>query len=366
MNRIKLAIFASILLPLWLVGETAAADEPCVKAAEKLLSACGLDVREERKKTAANCLNISNRQARRACFVAARKIVPEERKFCFDQFEARVDVCHLLGEERYDPDPLLDQAINFIDVDEIGDDINPNPYFNLTVGHTYVLKAGADFEETVIVHVSDETVEVQGQKCRLVVDAVVEAETDENGLVDYKAAEFTDDLYAQDSTGNVYYCGEISRNFENGILDNLDGSFLAGKGFAKGGVLIKAFPEVGDVHRQEFALDEAEDLVQYVNLSAVPGVEEGGEVDGFPCAPNGCLKTFEFAPLSPESTEFKYYIPGTGFVLAVGLEDGEREELVCVGDSLDILSTPQCGIENPQELLEDLCDLASQLCPGES
>ena len=44
---------------------------------------------------------------------------------------------------------------------------------------------------------------------------------------------------------------------------------------------------------------------------------------------------------------------------------GEREELVCVGDSLDILFDLSCGIENPQELLEDLCDLASQFCSEE-
>ena len=44
---------------------------------------------------------------------------------------------------------------------------------------------------------------------------------------------------------------------------------------------------------------------------------------------------------------------------------GEREELVCVGESLDILFDAECGIENPEELLEDLCDLASQFCADE-
>ena len=83
----------------------------------------------------------------------------------------------------------------------------------------------------------------------------------------------------------------------------------------------------------------------------------------FPCAPDGCLKTFDFAPIDPESTEFKYYIPGVGFILAVAMEDGEltgeREELVCVGDSLDVLTdNPDCGIAEPETMLEELCKLA--------
>ena len=62
------------------------------------------------------------------------------------------------------------------------------------------------------------------------------------------------------------------------------------------------------------------------------------------------MKTFDFAPIDPESTDCKYYLPGTGLVLAVGMEDrelsGEREDLVCVGDSLDILDDPSCEIDD--------------------
>ena len=87
------------------------------------------------------------------------------------------------------------------------------------------------------------------------------------------------------------------------------------------------------------------------------------ENGAFPCQPaGGCLKTFEFAPLDPEASEFKYYLPGVGFVLAEAMEDGvlteEREELVCVGESLDILDDEACAIEDPEELLETLCELS--------
>ncbi len=117
MHRINFGMFALVLLSLFWVSHAASAYEPCVKTAWQMLGACKLDVREEHKETVANCLNISNRQAQHQCFVGARKAVPEEVESCLDQFEARVDVCDLLGEYRYDPDPLVDPTINFVDVD---------------------------------------------------------------------------------------------------------------------------------------------------------------------------------------------------------------------------------------------------------
>jgi hypothetical protein len=160
----------------------------------------------------------------------------------------------------------------------------------------------------------------------------------------------------------VYYCGEIARNYEDGVLVDLDGSFEAGRDYAKAGVLIKAMPEAGDAHRQEFFLGEAEDVIRYVDTMAVPPVEEGGENPDFPCAPAGCVKTEEFIPPEPEAGEYKYFLAGTGFVLGVALEDGEitgeRDELVCVGPSLAILEDPDCGIDDPEQLLEELCRLS--------
>ena len=167
--------------------------------------------------------------------------------------------------------------------------------------------------------------------CRVVADVVVEiAEDDEadddeadDGLVDYQAIEVTDDWFAQDDQQNVYYCGEVARNYEDGVLRDLDGSFESGVDFAMGGVLTKALPAEGDIHRQEYALGEAEDIVEYEVVDGVPSAEEGGEIEGFECAPDGCLRTFDFSPLEPEATELKYYLAGIGFVLAVGMEDGE-------------------------------------------
>ncbi|MES9814114.1 MAG: hypothetical protein ABW161_04385 [Candidatus Thiodiazotropha sp.] len=349
---------SSLLLPY----ELLAGDEgssPCEKTAKQMFQACHADVTDDYKTTLANCTNLATRSERVACRNEAKLVREEETEYCSDQFDARGDACEVLDEHRYDTDPLLDPSIVFVDPDDV-DQSGANPYVSIVAGHTYVLRAGEEGEETVVVHVTDESREIQGVPCRVVVDAVVVTEEDElSGEIDYIPVEITDDWFAQDIDGNVYYCGEVSRNYEDGILVDLDGSFESGREFAKAGVLIMAMPVIGLAHRQEFSLGEAEDIVQYVDWTGIPSIEN----ENFPCADaGGCLMTYEFAPLEPESSEFKYYIPGIGFVLAEAMEDGElsgeTEKLVCIGDSLDILEDPACEIDDAERLLEELCEFA--------
>ena len=234
-----------------------------------------------------------------------------------------MEACEVLGEDRYDPDPLLGR--DFVNLEEEDPPI-VNPYVSVEPGHTYVLRAGEEEEEFVVVHVTEETQEVQGVTCRIVVDIVFE-------LSD-----------------------------EGGILRDLDGSFESGIDWANAGVLIMNDPLPGIAHRQEFAPGEAEDIVQYVSLVSGPTDDEGDDNAAFPCGGTGCLRTFDFAPIDPESTEYKFYILGVGFVLALGLEDGEfsgdREEMVCTGDSLDVLESDACGIDDVETVLEELCKIS--------
>ena len=332
----------------------------CERSAGSMLHACRYDARDDLNTTVASCQMISDRADRWSCYVDANTARGEDLEECGDVYEARVEACDVLDEDRYDPDPLLDPGITFIDPDDVPEDYSVNPFVSVEAGHTYVLRAGEEEEETVVVHVTDESREILGVLCRVVVDIVVEV-SDEGDGVEYEAVEATDDWFAQDTVGNVYYCGEISRNYEDGVLRDIDGSFEAGIEYAKAGTLVQAFPVAGEAHRQEFSPGEAEDIVQYVSLDAGPTDEGEDENPNFPCA-GKCLQTFDFAPIDPESTEYKYYLPGTGFVLAIAMEDeeitGEREELICVGDSLDILSEPQCEIDDPEALLEELCKLS--------
>ena len=373
-TRLFMTIFTALTIISIASGQAMAAEDTCSRTTEHLYNACYFDADDDLSETKANCINLKGKDARVACKEKAKRVWKKDRKACDEQQVARFDVCAQVGEGRY-KNPLLDPDITFIDPDTIGTGANPNPYVNLTVGHTYVLRAGEDFEETVIVHVTDEIREAKGYNgapvlCRVVVDAVMIGEINGGGI-EWEPEEVTDDYFAQDDTGNVYYCGEISRNYEDGHLDNLDGSFFSGVDFAKAGILMRAAPQVGQVDRQEYAVAEAEDVIKYKNLSAVPKGNEGGQNPNdpsFTCLGNeigDCIKTKDYSPLEPESTEFKYYLKDVGFVLAVAMEDGEvtgeREELVCVGDSLDVLSTLACNLGTQDDidaLLEALCKLS--------
>lgn len=322
----------------------------CEKTAKKMFRSCRNEIKEEYFATTAKCINFGDPIERAECFELAVEALHEDKEGCSDQREARNQVCELLAEDRYDPEAFLHND-NFVEEPD-----GTNPYFSLAPGHTYVARAGEDFEETIVVTVTNELRDVLGVNCRLVVDIVL-VEDDEGDL---EAVEVTDDYYALAVNGDVHYCGEVARNFEDGILVDLDGSFEAGRDYAKSGVLIKAQPFAGDAHRQEYLLGEAEDVIQYVAGEASKtsvGDGEGGENPAFPCNDN-CIKTEEFIPPEPGSGEFKYFKAGVGFVLGVALEDGvptgERDELVCTGDSLTVLS--DCGIDETTVGL--LCELS--------
>lgn len=352
-----IALLASSPLALADHGSNGNRPTTCERTAQKMFKSCRFEVNEELYATTAKCINFGDPDERRTCKELARETYWEGRDGCGEQREAREDVCELLDEDRFDPEALLD-AGNFL--------LEPNganPFFSLEPGHTYVARAGEDFEETIVVTVTDEVREILGVNCRIVVDIVL---LEEDG--ELEAVEVTDDYYAQALNDDVHYCGEVARNFENGALADLDGSFEAGRDYAKSGILIKAIPMAGDGHRQEYLPGEAEDVIRYVhgvnNLTAV-GPGEGGENENFRCDDNpqgNCVKTEEFIPPEPDSGEFKYFKAGTGFVLGVALEDGEptgeRDEMLCVGESLDVLGDPACGIDNAEELLETLCKLS--------
>jgi hypothetical protein len=366
-NKIQLEVIALVTMLAFCATVPAAVAEgskatACQRAAGDMFSACKAEARDDLYTSNANCHHVAG--DRTACFTEARQSKREDVETCRDVLDAREAACDLLGESKYS-DPLENPNTAFIHPDDIPGTYAPNPYVSLAAGHTYVLHAGEEGEETVVVHVTDDTRDILGVSCRVVLDVVVEVD-DEDGDVGYEAVEVTDDWFAQDESGNVYYCGEISRNYENGLLRDIEGSFEAGRDFAKAGELLRAFPAAGDAHRQEFALGEAEDIVQYMDTMTAPDDDEGGDNATFPCRPDMCLKTLEFAPLEPESHEFKYYLPGTGFVLAVAFEDGmftgEREELVCVGESLDVLDDAACDLADAGALREELCALSAEFC----
>ena len=348
-----------MVFPVLAVPADAEADA-CLAHARLMRRACLADRLDDLLVHRADCVYVTPPEEQEECLEEAAEEAAEKRVECREVFQARKDLCELLGGERFDIE--FDPA-DFVDPDEIGDGIDPNPYWPLTEGHTHVILADG---EVTVVTATDEIRDVGGLPCRVIRDLVFEEAEDDRGDVEYEAIEVTQDWYAQHVDGDVIYCGENTYEIEDGLIDNTDGSFANGTDRARAGFLVRAFPVVGEGDRQEMASDEAEDYVRYENLATTPSAEEGGDVAAFPCS-GTCLQTYEVNPRDPGEAEYKYYLPGTGFVLAAKLEDdeptGEREEVTCLGDSLDVLDDPTCGIADPDALREALCFWAPEaLC----
>ncbi len=170
-------------------------------------------------------------------------------------------------------------------------------------------------EQKVVVEVTDETKQVaNGIEARVVRDTVTE---------DGEPVEVTDDWYAQDSSGNIWYLGEDTAEYEDGKVVNRSGSFEAGVDGAQPGIIMPGDPMPGVEYRQEYYEGEAEDEAAVVTRG-----EEQVEVPyGF--FDSEVVMTRDLVPTEPRVQELKFYAPGVGPVLAVHTDgDGGREELL--------------------------------------
>ena len=276
----------------------------CKETSKAAFKSCRFDATDDFFSMLAICANESSAKDRRECKREARTERKETLEECKEIKEARNDLCKDFGKAPYDPD--IDPA-NFLTPAQTA--VNPNQFFPLIPGLKRVYKSGS---ETVTVIVTDDTREIMGVTTMIVNDVVTE-----NGEV----VEDTDDYFAQDKDGNVWYFGEIAKNYEDGYLTDLDGSFIGGVDGDKPGILMKANPQIEDKYRQEFAIREAEDIAEVISLT-------GNETTPAAACNNACLVTEETTPLEPDVLENKYYVPNVGPILAIDMETGEREELV--------------------------------------
>jgi hypothetical protein len=165
---------------------------------------------------------------------------------------------------------------------------------------------------------TDEQVVLHATKRILGVTSTVVRDTvSEHG----RAIERTDDWYAQDKQGNVWYMGEDSFDLKNGHFVKAGDSWKSGVNGAKPGIIMPAHPRPADAYRQEYyprgkALDEA----RVLRLSGSLTVPYG--------AFKGLLVTSERSPLEPQ-TEQKYYAPGVGEI-AERVVKGHHEEFQLV------------------------------------
>jgi len=274
----------------------------CTRTAQAAFSACRHSAAEEYWIAIGNCENVPSIGERRMCRQGASAVLMSAIEECDEQLDARGDICDALGEGPYDPEINPEDFVSGVD----------NPYFPLTPGTTLFYQ---NSEEDITIEVTHETKEILGVTCVEVRDTVA---LRKNGQV----VEDTQDWYAQDKDGNVWYFGEVARGFdEAGKLVTLDGSWEAGRDNAKPGIIMKADPQVSDVYRQEFFLGEAEDFAEVLSIDG------SAEVPAASCN-NACIVTADSLPFEPDHIEHKYYALGIGLILEVNSDTGERVELV--------------------------------------
>jgi hypothetical protein len=174
-----------------------------------------------------------------------------------------------------------------------------NPYFPLPVGRTWVYRGTRDRQSQIdrVTVTSKTKLVAEGITARVIRDVATH-----NG----KLLEKTDDWYAQDNQGNVWYLGEDTTAYLPDGQADKSGSWEAGVNDAEPGIIMLAKPQIPDAYRQELLKGEAEDTAWIIN--------RGGSVS----APFGTfhrtLRTLEFARIEPGVVDQKIYAAGIGIV----------------------------------------------------
>jgi hypothetical protein len=161
------------------------------------------------------------------------------------------------------------------------------------------------------------------RKTRRIADGVTARVVSDVARRGRRPVEVTDDYYAQDRCGNIWYFGEATTEYANGKPKSTEGSFEAGVDGAQPGVIVPAEPRPGTSYRQEYYAGHAEDAGQVFSLTEQVESPYGHFGRG------RVLMTRDLNPLEPDTLEYKFYARGVGQVLAIAVSGGsDREELV--------------------------------------
>jgi hypothetical protein len=191
-----------------------------------------------------------------------------------------------------------------------------NQWFPLIPGTTFTYRGTKDGEPAVDVYaVTTRTKVVQGVRATVVHDVLT---------LSGRKAEETDDWYAQDKDGNVWYLGEATKELdENGKVVSTTGSWESGVDGARAGIYMPADPQVGMSFAQEFYAGQAEDHFVVLLRNVRVKVPFGSF--------SGALLTAEWTPLEPNVLGQKFYVRGIGQVMERSLiGESEKTELVAL------------------------------------
>jgi hypothetical protein len=198
---------------------------------------------------------------------------------------------------------------------DVPDGHRANSWFPLKPGTVWVLRGydeGHRFLQRTTV--TDRHRMVDGVRTRVVRDVVRRA--------DGSVAELTNDWYAVDDRGTVWYYGEATATYDRqGRVISRNGSWEAGVDGAVAGRIMPAHPLVTTAFRQEFRPGLAEDQAWVVERGArvrTPGVTTA----------HG-MRMLEWTRLEPDTVSQKLYVRGYGLVAERDLAGShERFELI--------------------------------------
>ena len=190
-----------------------------------------------------------------------------------------------------------------------------NPYFPLKPGTTHILIGKRDGAPTRHrLEVTNQTKRVLGVDTVVIKDTV----TSNHSLI-----EKTTDWYAQDTKGNVWYFGEQTAEYANGVVTNTQGSWEAGVDNALPGIIMPANPKPGPWYQQEYrpgiALDKGKILAD--NLTVTVNGKTYHNV----------IKEHDVNPLDPSLKEYKWFAPGIGTLKTIRSGGGHTETAAIVG-----------------------------------
>ena len=185
-----------------------------------------------------------------------------------------------------------------------------NVYFPLTPGLVTRLH-GTDGEERFVekVRVTNRTKIIAGVPAVVVRDVLRRP--------DGTVAEATDDWYADDDQGNVWYLGEDTATYdEQGRLEDREGSWEAGVNGAEPGIILPHDPQPSTANRMEYSKGVAEDqgwVVQRLGRVNTPG---GRFTD--------VVRSLEWSRMEPRVISQKFYAAGLGIVEERDLAAGQE------------------------------------------
>jgi hypothetical protein len=188
-----------------------------------------------------------------------------------------------------------------------------NPFLPFTPGARLIYRVVTQDEtQRDEVVVTDRTKVILGVTCVVVSDTLTHKG---------KLLEKTEDWYAQDKDGSVWYFGEATAEYdEQGNVTTREGSWESGVGGAQPGIIMPAHPQVNDADRQEYYKGHAEDMFWIVSIDDSVKVPYGSF--------DQVVRTLEWARLEPKVIDEKFYAPGIGVVREHAAAGGKEDVLL--------------------------------------